>query len=66
MMAPAGNATESVINELASLMKDWQFGSVVRSWLMEFTADVLADDEDVSRIKGLCRQRRGALDGAND
>lgn len=31
----------------------WSHGSVIRSWLMELTRDVFADDEDLEKIKGV-------------
>ncbi len=30
----------------------WRFGSVIRSWLLDLTADGLAEDQELSTIKG--------------
>jgi 6-phosphogluconate dehydrogenase len=37
--------------DLAQIASIWQHGSVVRSWLLDLTADALADDQDLSGIK---------------
>jgi 6-phosphogluconate dehydrogenase len=30
----------------------WRFGTVIRSWLLDLTARALADDQELSEIKG--------------
>ena len=30
----------------------WRYGSVVRSWLLDLTSDALAEDQDLTDIKG--------------
>lgn len=38
--------------DVAQIARIWQHGSVVRSWLLDLTADALAEDPDLSTIKG--------------
>ncbi len=38
--------------DLHQIAEIWRFGSVVRSWLLDLTADALADDQELSDIKG--------------
>jgi 6-phosphogluconate dehydrogenase len=38
--------------DVAQISRIWQHGSVVRSWLLDLTADALAEDADLSAIKG--------------
>jgi 6-phosphogluconate dehydrogenase len=38
--------------DLEKVAQIWRFGSVVRSWLLDMTANALADDQDLSHIKG--------------
>ncbi|MCB8949191.1 MAG: decarboxylating 6-phosphogluconate dehydrogenase [Ardenticatenaceae bacterium] len=38
--------------DLHQISEIWRFGSVVRSWLLDLTANALADDADLSEIKG--------------
>lgn len=38
--------------DLHQIAELWRFGSVVRSWLLDLTADALADDPELSDIKG--------------
>ncbi len=50
--------------DLEQVAQIWRYGSVVRSWLLDLTAEALAKDQDLSSIRGLgSRQRRRALDG---
>ena len=37
------------VHQVAEL---WRYGSVVRSWLLDLTANALKDDQDLSAIKG--------------
>ena len=37
--------------DLAAVTETWRHGSVVRSWLLDLTADVLADDQDLSDVE---------------
>ncbi len=37
---------------LEQISQIWRYGSVVRSWLLDLTADALAKDQDLSHIKG--------------
>jgi 6-phosphogluconate dehydrogenase len=43
-------AKEEFDIDLAALAETWRHGSVVRSWLLDLTADVLAHDSDLSGI----------------
>lgn len=38
--------------DLHQIAEIWRFGSVVRSWLLDLTANALKDDQDLSQIKG--------------
>jgi 6-phosphogluconate dehydrogenase len=38
--------------DLHQIAELWRFGSVVRSWLLDLTADALKDDQELSAIKG--------------
>ncbi|MFQ5419055.1 MAG: phosphogluconate dehydrogenase (NAD(+)-dependent, decarboxylating) [Anaerolineae bacterium] len=38
--------------DLHQIAEIWRFGSVVRSWLLDLTANALADDQELSGIKG--------------
>ena len=45
-------AKEAFDLDLHQVAEIWRFGSVVRSWLLDLTADALADDPELSDIKG--------------
>jgi 6-phosphogluconate dehydrogenase len=38
--------------DLEQVAQIWRYGSVVRSWLLDLTADALSKDQDLSRIQG--------------
>ncbi len=38
--------------DLEQITQIWRFGSVVRSWLLDLTADALLKDQDLKHIKG--------------
>jgi 6-phosphogluconate dehydrogenase len=38
--------------DLEQIAQIWRYGSVVRSWLLDLTADALAKDQDLGHIKG--------------
>jgi 6-phosphogluconate dehydrogenase len=38
--------------DVAQISKIWQHGSVVRSWLLDLTAEALAEDADLTSLKG--------------
>jgi 6-phosphogluconate dehydrogenase len=38
--------------DLEQVAQIWRYGSVVRSWLLDLTANALNDDQDLSHIKG--------------
>lgn len=38
--------------DVAQISRIWQHGSVVRSWLLDLTADALNEDPDLNNIKG--------------
>jgi 6-phosphogluconate dehydrogenase len=38
--------------DLADIARIWQHGSVVRSWLLDLTADALKKDQNLTHIKG--------------
>jgi len=38
--------------DLHQIAEIWRYGSVVRSWLLDLTANALADDQELSQIKG--------------
>ena len=37
--------------DLHAIAETWRYGSVVRSWLLDLTTDVLSKDQDLSKIK---------------
>ena len=37
--------------DLARIAESWRYGSVVRSWLLDLSAAVLADDQDLTNIE---------------
>ena len=37
--------------DLAGIAESWRHGSVVRSWLLDLSADVLADDQDLAGVE---------------
>jgi 6-phosphogluconate dehydrogenase len=45
-------AKEAFGLDLHQVSEIWRFGSVVRSWLLDLTANALAEDADLSQIKG--------------
>jgi len=45
-------AKEQFNLNLHQIAEIWRFGSVIRSWLLDLTANALADDPDLSDIKG--------------
>ncbi len=45
-------AKDSFSLDLHQIAEIWRFGSVVRSWLLDLTANALADDQELSDIKG--------------
>ena len=51
--------------DIASVAELWRRGSVVASWLLDLTADALAEDPQLGGVRGPgLRQRRGPLDRA--
>ncbi len=38
--------------DLEQVAQIWRYGSVVRSWLLDLTAEALSKDQDLSKIKG--------------
>ena len=38
--------------DLHQIAEIWRFGSVVRSWLLDLTANALAEDQELSDIRG--------------
>ena len=38
--------------DLEQVSQIWRYGSVVRSWLLDLTADALAEDPELSRLEG--------------
>jgi 6-phosphogluconate dehydrogenase len=38
--------------DLEQVAHIWQYGSVVRSWLLDLTADVLAEGQDLNDVEG--------------
>ncbi len=38
--------------DLHQIAEIWRYGSVVRSWLLDLTANALAEDQDLSAIRG--------------
>jgi len=45
-------AREDFDLDLHEVAETWRYGSVVRSWLLDLTAAALAEDQDLSDIKG--------------
>jgi 6-phosphogluconate dehydrogenase len=45
-------AKEAFDLDLHQIAEVWRYGSVVRSWLLDLTADALAEDQDLSDIRG--------------
>jgi 6-phosphogluconate dehydrogenase len=45
-------AKKEMALDVAQISRIWQHGSVVRSWLLDLTADALAEDADLSTLKG--------------
>jgi 6-phosphogluconate dehydrogenase len=45
-------AKEEFDLDLHRIAETWRYGSVVRSWLLDLTADVLAEDQDLTDIRG--------------
>ena len=43
-------AREAFNLDLAAVAETWRHGSVVRSWLLDLTADVLARDQQLTSI----------------
>ena len=37
--------------DLHQVAEIWRFGSVIRSWLLDLTAEAIKDDQDLSTIK---------------
>jgi 6-phosphogluconate dehydrogenase len=46
------NAKEEFDLDLHHVAEIWRFGTVIRSWLLDLTADALAEDQALSDIKG--------------
>ena len=44
-------AREDFALDLAGIAETWRHGSVVRSWLLDLTADVLADDQELIDVE---------------
>ncbi len=45
-------AKEDFALDLHQIAQIWQYGSVIRSWLLDLTAAALKDDQDLSDIRG--------------
>jgi len=45
-------AKESFDLDLHNVAEIWRFGTVIRSWLLDLTAEALAEDQSLSDIKG--------------
>jgi 6-phosphogluconate dehydrogenase len=45
-------AKEEFDLDLHNVAEIWRYGSVIRSWLLDLTAAALAEDEELSEIKG--------------
>jgi len=45
-------AKEEFDLDLHNVAEIWRFGTVIRSWLLDLTADALAEDQSLSDIKG--------------
>jgi len=50
-VGPAGKAKKEFGLKLAEIAEIWRYGSVVRSWLLDLTAEALTEDEDLSALK---------------
>lgn len=46
------HAKEDFGLDMHQIAEIWRYGSVVRSWLLDLTANALSDDQDLSDIKG--------------
>lgn len=46
------HAKEALSLDLKLISEIWRYGSVVRSWLLDLTANALAEDQDLSAIQG--------------
>jgi 6-phosphogluconate dehydrogenase len=46
------HAKQDFALDLEQISQIWRYGSVVRSWLLDLTADALAKDQDLAHIKG--------------
>ena len=55
-------AKEEFDLDLHQIAEVWRFGSVVRSWLLDLTANALADDPELSDIKGWVATVTEAID----
>ena len=45
-------AKEDFSIDLHQVSEIWRYGSVVRSWLLDLTAQALEEDQELSDIKG--------------
>lgn len=45
-------AAKDIITDAPAVMRAWQDGTVVRSWLLDLAVNALADDPELSRIAG--------------
>lgn len=45
-------ARKDLVPDLHQIAEIWRFGSVVRSWLLDLTAAALADDQELSDLRG--------------
>ncbi|MCC7410680.1 MAG: hypothetical protein IT495_03475 [Gammaproteobacteria bacterium] len=56
LMLPAGSATDETLTALAPLLdlaavsETWRHGTVVRSWLLDLCAGLLAEDQDLAAV----------------
>ncbi len=46
------HARQDLIRNLGEVARIWQHGSVVRSWLLDLTAEALAEDDQLTGIEG--------------
>ena len=46
------HAKQDFALDLAQIAQIWRYGSVVRSWLLDLTANALAEDQELSALKG--------------
>jgi 6-phosphogluconate dehydrogenase len=46
------HAKEDMHLDLENVAQIWRYGSVVRSWLLDLTADALSKDQELTHIKG--------------